>query len=179
METLKQMIKSREETPISFEQIQKVLKGHTSAKFNMLDDLPEHPTDGHIFGSHDCCCLLCTLHSGGVATNTNHWVCIIKAKGEYWFADSLGHDPAGLTARLHNGHKALINWSTGKKVVSQRTKIQKFQSNIQDCGAHVACRLCMKHLAPRRYIHWLKHALFSDTDLTVSMLTFLDLFKAK
>ena len=87
MQTLKQMIKSREETPItdvdicSFEQIQKVLKGHTTCKFNMLDDLPEHSTDSHIFGNHDCCALLCTLHNHGVATNVNHWVAIIKSSG--------------------------------------------------------------------------------------------------
>ena len=177
MQTLKQMIKEREETPISFEQIQKVLKGHTTCKFNLLDDLPEKPTDSHIFGSHDCCALLCTLHSHGVATNINHWVCIIKAKSEYWFADSLGHDPVSLTARLHNGHRALVNWAQDKKVVSQHTKIQKFDSNINDCGAHVAVRLVMKNLPPRKYIHWLKHGLIGDTDLTVSMLSFMDLHK--
>ena len=179
MQTLKQMVKSREETPISFEQIQKVIKGHTSCKFNMLDDLPEHPSDGHMFGSHDCTAILCTLHEHGVATNINHWICVIKAKGEYYFCDSLGNDPVGLTARLHNGHKALVNWAQSRKVISTRVKLQKFQSSVQDCGSHVAVRLCMKHMPPRKYVHWLKHGLLGDTDLSVSMLAFLDLYKAK
>ena len=179
MQTLKQMIKLREETPISFEQIHKVIKGHTTTKFNMLDDLPEHPSDNHIFGSHDSTAVLCTLHSHGIATNINHWICIIKAKGEYYFCDSLGHDIAVLTARLHNGHKALINWSHSRKVISQRTKIQKFSSNVNDCGAHVAVRLVMKHLPPRKFVHWLKNGLLGDTDLTVSMLSFLDLHGTK
>ena len=177
MQTLKQMIKQVEETPISFEQIQKLIKGHTTCKFNLLDDLPEHPTDKHIFGSHSCTAVLCTLHSHGAATNINHWICIIKANKEYWFCDSLGNDPVSLTARLHNGHSSLVNWAQNKKVVSQRTKIQKFASNVQDCGSHVGVRLCMKNLPPRRYVHWLKHGLIGDTDLTVSMLAFLDLLK--
>ena len=177
MATLKEQIKTSEATPISFEQIQRVLKNHTTCKFNLLDDLPDKPTDAHIFGSYDCCALLCTLHDHGVATNINHWIGIIKASGEYWFCDSLGNDPANLTARLHNGHRALTNWAEGKKVVSQRTKIQKFQSNIADCGSHLAVMLVMKHLPPRKYVHWLKHGLFADTDLTVTMLTFLDLKK--
>ena len=150
------MVTKREQTPISFDQIMKVLKGHTTCHFVLLDDLPHNPTDANIFGSHDCAAILCTLHSAGHATNINHWVAAIKRKGEYWFSDSLGNDPNTLTAKLHNGHKALVNWMSSRKVVSSRVKLQKFQENIQDCGAHVASRLVMKHLAPRKYVHWLQ-----------------------
>ena len=177
MTTLKQDIKKAEGTPISFEEIQRVLKNHTTCNFVLLDDLRDKPTDHEIFASHDCVAILCTLHSHGVATNINHWVCIIKRKGEYWFFDSLGHDPVSLTARLHNGHKALVNWMSSRKVVSNRVKVQSFQDNVQSCGSHVACRLVQKRMSNKKYIHWLKHGFLGDTDLTVSLLTFFDLIK--
>ena len=175
MTTLREMVMKREQTPISFEQIQKVLKGHTTCNFVLMDDLPERPSDKTIFGAHDCCAILGTLHSHGHATNINHWTALIRRKGEYWFADSLGNDIATLTAKLHNGHKGLLNWANSRKVVSTRVQIQKYSSNVSDCGCHVAARLIMKHLPPRKYIHWLKHGFLGDTDLSVSLLCFFDL----
>ena len=171
------MVIEREQTSISFDEIQKILKNHTTCKFVLLDDLPSNPSDKTLFGNHDCCAILCTLHAHGHSTNINHWVALIKHKSEYWFFDSLGNDINSLTARLHIGTKGLNNWANSRKVTTTRVQVQKYSTNVSDCGCHVACRLIMKHLDPKKYIHWLKKGFLGDTDITVSMLCFFDLLK--
>ena len=172
--TLHERILKREQTPIDFTQIMRCVKRHAKPAFRMIEDLPQQPTDKHMFGTSDCCCLLGTVFTHWRQTQIRHWVCVIKKPKKYYFFDSLGNSIAELTMRLHSGHQGLLNWSRGKNVAQNHVKLQKFESHINTCGCHVAVRLCHKAMDPRQYVEFITKSFF-DPDLSVAMLTYLDL----
>ena len=177
MGTLRQTIISLEQTPISFDEIMKGLSGHNvHPHFVFLDDLPDNPSDQHIFKGKDCACILGTLHSHSHATKFNHWTCIIKRPGEYWFFDSLGHTIKQLTIKLASVKKSLVNWSQNKRIRENKQKIQKTDIDVNTCGLHVIVRLLRKELNNVQYVKWIKHG-FLNPDITVSLLCYLDLLK--
>jgi len=188
MATLAAQVLKREQTPISWDQIRRVLKNHTTCNFLYLDDLKKNATDQNVFGTHDCVAILVDLHTpAGKETTTRHWVCMIKrdsgtpkhltSRGaHYMFFDSLGNDIATLSAKTHS-ESNLLEWSRGKRITYNSVKLQRFATDVNSCGCHISSRLIMKHLSTRKYVNWLKTGNIGDTDLTVSYLCFFDLIK--
>ena len=174
--TLRESIIKRKQTPISYNDILKALQGHAKPKFYMLDDLPDKPTD--LFGDNDSILILCTMHSmDGAATKINHWVSFFKHDKDIIFFDSLGQSVAELTARLHTKKHSLINWARGKRIRENKTRLQKWDSHTNTCGAHQAVRLIKRKLNNRQYVNWLKHG-FLNPDLSVCMLCWSALIHA-
>ena len=177
MTTLKQSVYEREQTPISFDEIMKVLKPHhADPNFILLDDLKDNPSDDDLFKGKDCCLILCTLHTHGHSTNINHWISLIKSGNEYWYYDSLANSLAKLTARLANGKRSLVNWAEGKRVKQNKVRTQRHDSSINTCVCHQAVRLVRKDLNPIKFIRWLTHANL-EPDIAVSYLCYIDLLK--
>ena len=177
MSTLKDTIEKREQTPISFDEIMLVLSKHNNPpNFVMLDDLSENPTDDNLFKGKNSALILCTLHTHGHVTNINHWVSIIRRPREYWFYDSLANTVEKLTTRLANGKQSLVNWKRGKRVRENKVRTQKMENDINTCGCHQAVRLARSDLNPINFIRWLTHG-FLDPDISVAMMTYLDLLK--
>jgi len=179
MSTLSQQVLKREQTPISFEQIKRILKNHTTVAFLYLDDLKSGATTEQIFGKHDCVAILVDLHTpAGKETTTRHWVSLIKrGENSFEFFDSLGNDINRLSAKSHS-KPTLFEWSQGKKISYNSTKLQRFSADVNSCGCWVATRLIMKHLkTARAFVHWISHGGIGDLDLQVSYLCFFDLIK--
>ena len=179
MKSLRQSVRSVEKKAFSFTDIEKITKPHVSVAFKILDDIGQKATTASIFKGKKTAAILCTIHNPhGEVTSRNHWVALIK-RGEkrFDFCDSLGHTPAKLASKLHIHNAGFIAWCNKQHINSQTIPIQRDASDVSTCACHVATRLCMHELNNRQYVHWLKHGLIGDTDLTVSMLCFLGLLK--
>ena len=185
MKSLRDTIYKREQTPINFDEIMIGLKPHADPAFKMLDDLPHNPTDDQIFGSKDCCLILCTVHAGAHnrVTTINHWVSLIKRKSTgnklnfYEFFDSLGNSIKKITLRVHDGKQSLVNWAKDKRVVENSVQLQKYSEHVNSCGLHQIVRLSHLSLNNTQYTRWLKVG-FLEPDVSVSMLCYLDLLKS-
>ena len=178
MSTLRETLVNREQEPISFRQIMRVVKNHASPNFVLVDDLKELPTDKDIFGSRSCACILLTKWIHGQRTTVHHWVCLIKRKGRYEYFDPLGFSIKQMVMQLHSNKKSLENWASNRRVEESRIKLQQNQADVNTCGLHVAVRLCHEEMSNRQYARWLQHA-FLKPDLSVSALCYLDLLKGK
>ena len=174
--TLHSDIMLREQTPISFKQIQAILSRHKiSPKFNFLEDMPERPTDKMLFGAGDSACIMCTLFHHGKPIS-NHWVCLLKRQNYYSFFDPLGHSIRSLELKLKMNRTPLSNWAAGRQVRHSSAKLQQMAADINTCGCHVAVRILHKNKSNPEYARWLQKS-FMQPDLSVSMLCYLDLLK--
>ncbi len=174
--TLSSDIVKREQNPISFNEIMKVLRGLVNPSFKELDSLPDDPSMHDIFEGKETCCLLCNLHNpDGSQSDTNHWICMIDKRDEGFvdYFDSLGNSPKQLTKHL-NGSNALVNFTQKYKLRYASKKLQKYSGHVNTCGMHVCVRLLKKNMTPKDYNHWLTHAWIS-ADIAVSMLCYIDL----
>ena len=179
MATLREALLSREQTPISYNQIIRVTKPHVATHFCSHDNLPENPTDKQIFGSAKCACMLVTKHITERHLSIHHWVCLIRRpKGRYEFFDPLGHSIKRLTMMLHSGSKSLQNWASNRRVAQNSVKLQQAESDVNTCGCHVAVRLCHHDMNNEKYARFLSHG-FLKPDLSVSALCYLPLLKKK
>ena len=177
MSSLREALLTREQTPISYNQILRVTKNHVRTHFVAHDSLPEQPTDSDIFGSANCACMLVTKHIQARSLTLHHWVCLIKrGKGKYDFFDPLGNSIKRLTMQLHVGKKSLQNWASNRRVSENTVKLQQSESDINTCGCHVAVRLCCHDMRNDQYARWLKHG-FLAPDLSVSALCYLPLLR--
>ncbi len=170
---LKHDIEKREQNPISFNQIKLVLRDKADPSFVVLDSLKERPTDEEIFQGKDCACILCTLHKHSKPTDIRHWVALIKRTGYYTWFDSLGNTIPQLT-HLLGGKESLMNWASTRKIDQTSKKLQKWDSHVNTCGAHISARLIKKKLDSKAYSKWLTHS-FLNPDLSVALLCFFDL----
>lgn len=171
MKTLRGSLNEFEDQAQSFRDILRVLHKHRPLpKYVETDKLPQTPTDADIFGNSDCCLMLCNMYK----PKFMHWVSLHKKDNKYVFFDSLGNSFESLAAKLTRNQNSLLNWRRGKRLEENRVRIQKFDVHVKTCAAHQAVRLAMRHMSNKTYLHWIKTGVV-DPDLSVSMLTYLEL----
>ncbi len=175
--TLREDVVTREQTPISFNQIAKVVSRHgIMPHLCVVDELPRVPHDRDIFASKDTACLLCTMHdAGNNPLEVSHWVTLMKKGSYYEMYDSLGNTLQKLVHRLNSGTQ-LLSWAKGKHIRMNTHKHQKSIAHVNDCGCFAAVRVIMKEKNNVEFHRWLTDS-FISPDLSVSMMCYLDLLK--
>ena len=179
--TLAAEIKHRENTSISFSQIQKILSTSSLRKNTVmkeLDHLPEHCKDSDLFGSAQNVCLFCNRYINGRVV-ASHWVVLMHKKKKHGrniveFCDPLGHTLEQLMHILRPPKMSLIWWKKNRrgKVVSSTVRFQN--DALSDCGDHAAVRICLRKLNNRQYAQFMKHGGLTP-DVIVSLMSFLPL----
>ncbi len=131
-------------------------------KYKSLDDL---------LGPHKVCIILyLTEHNYG------HWVCLIKhGKKHIEFFDSYGTIPDDQLKSIDKDIRELYNQDhtylirllldSGYKVEYNHDQLQKYDTNTNSCGRHVAVRIIFKNMSLKKYTKMVKS--YGDSDKLV------------
>ena len=176
MRSLKSAILQREQTPISHDDIRKILDNHNIAtNLCVLEDLPLKPTTRDIFKDKEICLMICTMFKDQHPTNIAHWITLFN-RGQYIEVyDSLGNTLVQLVHKLQKGTNLL--WWAKRQTVRQNThKHQQSIDRISDCGCFAATRILFRTKTNSSFHNFLTHG-FLNPDLSVSMMCYFDLLK--
>ena len=174
MRTLRDDVINREQTPISYDDIRKVLdRHHIETNLCVLEDLPKYPTTRDIFKGKQIAIVLCTMFKNDHPTNIAHWITMFKRGVAFEVYDSLGNSLVQLVHKLNAG-TPLLRWAKGKQIRQNSHKHQKSIDKISDCGCFAATRIMNKAKSNSVFHTWLTHS-FINPDLSVSILCYFDL----
>jgi len=185
MATLSQLLKKAERTPISYDQIQKILPQHIRDKTVMrtLDDLPEKCSDKDLFGDGENCCLYCTRYDATGREVSNHWVVLLLKKSKknsnrtpyVEWSDSLGNNITGLVHKLGSiKSQGLIYWKQHRRGRVFESTHQLQSDTMEDCGDFAAVRICFRQYTNKQYRRFITNSPMNP-DLTVSTLCYIPL----
>jgi len=171
-------IKDSEKYELSGEDIMKIIQGN--GKVMSYTELQKYETIDDLLNPHGAVVLLYESKK-----NYGHWVGLFKyGRKEIQFFDPYGFD---VDEELNIGkpyytrhnndenipHLTYLLKNSNYKVTHNYTRLQKFDSDVNTCGRHVACRLRFRETPLPEYIELLTKNKCYDPDWYVSILTIL------
>lgn len=166
------IIKKTESIALTFDQLQFLVGEKVTAqcKWIIYDDLKKFKNIEDLMSKGAVVILLQIERRD--APKVGHFIILLDHKTHYEHFDSYGLDIDEENSITNEHHLTNIFRTTGKRIVNNSKRLQRFREDINTCGRWCVARLLLKHLELAQFISLISYFKF-DHDELISAMTLL------